>query len=57
MTTDRAALWPEAEDERDECDETRHHPDVAEHEHMSQVVMIIAEFNIYTGISPEDHHS
>ena len=30
VLTDRAALSPEAEDEWDEGDEARHHPDVAE---------------------------
>ena len=30
VATDRAALSPEAEDERDEGDQASHHPDVAE---------------------------
>ena len=30
--TDRTAFSPEAEDERDQRDEARHHPDVAEHD-------------------------
>ena len=29
VATDRAALSPEAEDERDEGDQASHHPDVA----------------------------
>ena len=57
VATDRAALSPEAEDERDEGDQASHHPDVAREYRKMMMMFIVSIISIYIGISPEDHHS